>query len=107
MDVIEGGNDPLAHMHRRMNPTCDLCGKPFAGRMPNPYWLCPSRGYDEQGHHKPEGAYVRIYLCREHRDAFDEAIRRAWTRERNRLMKGQRFIAGMAGVRPVNPLPSD
>ena len=88
MKTIDGGNEPEANMHRREDPTCDLCGQPFRGVMPAPHWVSASYGKDEQGHPAP-GSPIRMYLCKEHRTNLDEGIRKAYRRDRNRKYKGQ------------------
>lgn len=103
MDLIEGGAEPGAHMHRRMRPNCDLCGTELKGPMPKPFWLAPSaRDADEHGHPTMENSLVRVYLCREHRLALDSAITSAWERERDRNIHRRPMPTGVPSVRPVN-----
>jgi len=102
MDLIKGGDEPQAHMHRRMSPECDLCGAPLKGPMPKPYWVAASaRHDDEHGHPVPEDAHIRMYLCKEHRAQMEEALQRAYRRERNRSIQGQRLFPQIPSVRPV------
>lgn len=102
MDLIKGGEDPQAHMHRRMNPECDLCGAPLKGPMPKPYWVSASaRHDDEHGHPVPEDGHVRVYFCKDHRAQMEEAIQSAYVRERNRSLKGQRLFPDVPPVHPV------
>jgi hypothetical protein len=106
MKIVEGGNDPLAHMHRREMPNCDICGAELRGRMPKPFWVASSsRRTDQFGRPLPEDTAVRVYLCKEHRELFEQTmLQRAWKREVNRRMKGQRmFGAALASSTPDLP----
>ena len=92
MKVHVGGGDPQAHLHRREDPTCDLCGESLKGAMPLPLWVAPSDGKDEQGHPLPnESSVIRMYFCKTHRDELNAAMLKAGRRERNRSLKGQRM----------------
>lgn len=102
MDLIDGGDEPNAHMHRRIRPSCDLCGAPLKGPMPKPLWIAPSaRALDENGHPEMEDSVVRVYLCGEHRKALEDAMHSAWRRERDRRLQGQRMFPDVSPVRPV------
>lgn len=100
MDLIEGGGQPNAHLHRTAMPNCDLCGADLKGRMPNPYWVATSDHKDADGYPAP-GATVRMYLCKEHREAMKEAIERAWKREIHRDLAGQRMLPDLPHLHEV------
>lgn len=104
MDVIDGGGDPTAHLHRRARPHCDWCQAPLPGPMPHPFWLAAtSRDRDEHGHPQPEDASVRVYLCAEHRTQMTAALDHAWRRERDRTMHGQRLLPSLPHLNAVDP----
>ena len=104
MNLIEGGNEPGAHMQRRMRPTCDICGVVLRGPMPKPFWMAPSaRGSYAHGHPAMDDSTVRVYLCFEHRKVVQDAVDSTWRREADRTIAGQGMFPGNPSVRPVEP----
>jgi hypothetical protein len=102
MDVIEGGGEPEANLHRRIRANCDVCGAALQGPMPKPFWMAPSaRETDDHGHPVMEDSIVRVYLCAEHRKALQGAIDSAWRRERDRTIARQKMLPRRSSVRPV------
>ena len=103
MNVVEGGNEPDAHLHRRIMPECDWCGASLAGRMPNPFWVArPASGRtDEFGHPVAEDATVRVYLCKQHRLLMTKALDHALHRELHRKTAGQKMFPDNPSVKPI------
>jgi hypothetical protein len=103
MDVIQGGGEPDANMHRRMRADCDICGAPLKGRMPKPWWVAPAASKpDERGHPVIGDSIVRVYLCGEHRATLKGAFDSAWRRERDRMLAGQKMISGSSSLHRVD-----